>query len=69
MQRPFALSSSQIRRIERERNAARPHALKSVKDLPKSFVRFVSDETKAGMLLVVAALLALAWANSPIGFI
>ncbi|MDO5060891.1 MAG: Na+/H+ antiporter NhaA [Actinomycetaceae bacterium] len=33
--------------------------------LPKLFRKFVEDETRSGMLLVVAALIALVWANSP----
>ncbi|MDO5049449.1 MAG: Na+/H+ antiporter NhaA [Actinomycetaceae bacterium] len=55
------------RNAERARIAAKPPEIKSIKDLPEAFVRFVSDETRAGMLLVVAAIIALIWANSPAG--
>lgn len=64
-QRPYSLSSVKWRNVERARIAARPPEIRGIKDLPEAFVRFVSDETRAGMLLVVAALIALVWANSP----
>lgn len=38
-----------------------------LRKIPTAFMRFVEDETRAGMLLVVAALVALVWANSPWG--
>lgn len=36
-----------------------------IRHLPKLFRKFVEDETRSGMLLVIAALIALVWANSP----
>lgn len=64
-QRPYSLSSVKWRNVERAKIAARPPEIRGPKDLPEAFVRFVADETRAGMLLVVAALVALVWANSP----
>ncbi|MDO5034256.1 MAG: Na+/H+ antiporter NhaA [Actinomycetaceae bacterium] len=55
--------------MDRERAGGRVAPIRSHRDLAKRFERFVTDETNAGMLLVIAALLALLWANSPFGFI
>ncbi|WIK63728.1 Na+/H+ antiporter NhaA [Gleimia hominis] len=36
-----------------------------IRSIPNAFTQATKDETKVGLLLVAAALLALAWANSP----
>ncbi|HHT40061.1 MAG TPA: Na+/H+ antiporter NhaA [Actinomyces sp.] len=69
MQRPYSLATVKYRNAERARIAAKPPEIKSISDIPEAFTKFVSDETRAGMLLVVAALVALLWANSPISSI
>ncbi len=65
LQRPYALPEGRRRNLLAVQHAANPTFLERVWNLPKSYVKFVSDETRSGLLLVVAALLALMWANSP----
>lgn len=63
--RPYSLSSAYRHRYQLARHATPLTPLERIKDLPNAAVRFVSDETRSGMLLVVAAIVALVWANSP----
>lgn len=64
-QRPFSLSSAQRHRLLTARHAANPTIFDRIHALPREFIKFVSDETRSGMLLVAAAITALMWANSP----
>ncbi len=67
--RTYFLSSARRRRMVSAQHAQPPTLLDRIADLPSAASRFVRDETRAGMLLVVAAALALLWANSPWGHV
>lgn len=64
-QRPYSLPAGRRRHLLAVQHAANPSFLERIWYFPKSYVKFVSDETRSGLLLVAAALLALLWANSP----
>lgn len=67
--RPYSLSSTQRHRYALSRHAGPVTFLERVADLPNAAKRFVADETRSGLLLVIAALIALTWANSPFGHV
>lgn len=50
-------------------HGGKPTVAERFKRLPNAFLHFVEDETRSGMLLVAAALIALIWANSPWGYL
>ncbi|MDO5721912.1 MAG: Na+/H+ antiporter NhaA [Actinomycetaceae bacterium] len=64
-QRPYSVPAGRRRNLLMVQQPANPTFLEMVWNSPKSYMKFVADETRSGLLLVVAALAALIWANSP----